>query len=69
MKKYPEPESSTIEWKEAIPQKQPIYKTMVGFCNRNGGKLILGVKDDGSIVGLPQNQVEELLNRRIFSHQ
>lgn len=61
MKKYPEIESATIEWKETLPQKQPIYKTIVGFCNQNGGKIILGVKDDGSIVGLPQNQVEELL--------
>lgn len=61
MKKYPEPESSTLEWKETLPQKQPIYKTMVGFCNQNGGKLILGVKDDGSVVGIPQSQVEELL--------
>ncbi len=59
--KYPESESATIEWKETLPQKQPIYKTIVGFCNQNGGKIILGIKDDGSIVGLPQNQVEELL--------
>src|SRR5579871_5559381 len=61
MKRYPETESATIEWKEAIPQKQPIYKTVVGFCNQNGGKLILGVRDDGVVVGLPQKQVEEYL--------
>lgn len=46
MKKYPEPESSTVEWKETLPQKNPIYKTVIGFCNQNGGKLILGIKDD-----------------------
>lgn len=61
MKKYPEPESSTVEWKETLPQKKPIYKTVIGFCNQNGGKLILGIKDDGSIVGLPQTLVEEFL--------
>ena len=61
MKKYSESESSTVEWKEVLPQKHPIYKTVIGFCNQNGGKLILGVKDDGSVVGLPQNQVEEFL--------
>lgn len=61
MKKYPELESSTVEWKEALPQKHPIYKTVIGFCNQNGGKLILGVRDDGSVVGLPQNQVEDFL--------
>lgn len=61
MKRYLEPESSILEWKEALPTKQPIYKTVVGFCNQNGGKLILGVKDDGSVVGLPEKQVEEML--------
>ena len=61
MKKFPELESSTVEWKEALPQKQPIYKTIIGFCNQNGGKLILGVRDDGVILGLPQNQVEDFL--------
>ncbi|MBS0655249.1 MAG: ATP-binding protein [Verrucomicrobia bacterium] len=55
MEKYPDPESSNLEWKEALPQKQPIYKTIVGFCNQNGGKLVIGIKDDGTIVGLPQN--------------
>lgn len=61
MKKYQEMESSLLEWKETLPQKQPIYRTVVGFCNQNGGKIVLGVRDDGVIVGLAQNQVEELL--------
>jgi ATP-dependent DNA helicase RecG len=61
MKRYPEMESSLLEWKETLPQKQPIYKTVIGFCNQNGGKIVLGVKDDGIIIGLPQNLVEELL--------
>lgn len=61
MKRYPEAESSQLEWKETLPQKQPIYRTVVGFCNQNGGKIILGVQDDGIIIGLPQKTVEELL--------
>lgn len=60
-KKYPEVESSLLDLKETLPQKQPIYRTIVGFCNQNGGKVVFGVKDDGIIVGLPQNIVEELL--------
>jgi len=61
MKKYPELESATIEWKEALPQKHSIYKTVIGFCNQNGGKIILGVRDDGAVVGLSQDKVEEFL--------
>ncbi len=61
MKRYPETESATVEWKELLPQQPPIYRTVVGFCNQNGGKIILGVKDDGTIVGLSQNQIEEYL--------
>ncbi len=61
MKEYPEAESAIVEWKETLPQKQPIYRTIIGFCNQNGGKIILGVRDDGSIIGLPQNVVEEFL--------
>lgn len=61
MKRFQETESSTLEWKEALPPKHSIYKTIVGFCNQNEGKIILGVKDNGVIVGLPQNQVDELL--------
>lgn len=63
MKRYSESEteSSTLEWKETLSNKHSLYKTIVGFCNQNGGKIILGVKDDGSVIGLPLIQVEEFL--------
>ena len=44
--KYPAVESSTLEFKEAIPQKDQVVKTTIGFCNQNGGKLIIGVSDN-----------------------
>jgi len=50
--KYPSVESSTLEFKETIPQKDQIVKTTIGFCNQNGGKLIIGVSDNGKITGI-----------------
>ena len=53
---YPESESSTVEWKEEPPQHKHIIKTVIGFCNQNGGKLVLGVKNNGEIVGLSEER-------------
>ncbi|MBM3198198.1 MAG: winged helix-turn-helix transcriptional regulator [Chlamydiae bacterium] len=50
--KYPAMESSILEFKEVIPQKDQIVKTIIGFCNQNGGKLIIGVSDNGEITGI-----------------
>jgi ATP-dependent DNA helicase RecG len=60
--KYPEKESSTLELKREIPQKQQIIKSIIGFCNQYGGKLVIGVADDGEIVGLPEEKVADLMS-------
>lgn len=57
--KYPESESSTIEWKGSFPENEQIIKTIVGFCNRFGGKLIIGVANNGEIVGVDESVAEE----------
>lgn len=54
--KYSESESSTLEFKEKIPQNEQIIKTVIGFCNQNGGKLVIGVTDNGVIVGIPSEE-------------
>ncbi len=50
--KYPDPESSTLEFKQQIPQNDQIVKTTIGFCNQNGGKLVIGVADNNRIIGI-----------------
>ena len=50
--KYSESASSTLEFKESLLQNNPIAKTVIGFCNHKGDKIIVGVKDDRTIVGL-----------------
>lgn len=57
--KYPESESSTIEWKGTFPENEQIIKTIVGFCNRFGGKLIIGIANNGEIIGVEERDAEE----------
>jgi ATP-dependent DNA helicase RecG len=67
--KCPELESSTIEWKGSFPEKEQIIKTIVGFCNRFGGKLIIGVSNNGDIVGIDEGTAEkqmEHLDKMIY---
>ena len=67
--KYPGEESSTLEFKREIPENDQIVKTVIGFCNRNGGRLILGVDAKGMITGIPEKDVQQLMefiNKTIF---
>ena len=59
--KYPEPESSFLELKREMPKNDQIIKTIIGFCNRYGGKIVIGVDNDRTIVGLPDDAVEKLM--------
>jgi len=44
-------ESSMLEFKESI-NKDAIARTVCGFLNGSGGQVLIGVKDDKSIVGV-----------------
>jgi len=59
--KYHEQESSELEFKREIPKNEQIIKTIIGFCNQKGGKLILGIDDDGTIVGVDETKVQEIM--------
>lgn len=59
--KYPEQESSTLEFKREIPKNEQIIKTIIGFCNQQGGKLIIGLEDDGIIIGIDESKAQEMM--------
>lgn len=66
---YPEKESSTVEFKETFPKNNQIVKTVVGFCNQKGGKIIIGITDEGMIKGLSNQEIEfalENFDKKIF---
>ncbi|MES2200268.1 MAG: RNA-binding domain-containing protein [Chlamydiota bacterium] len=67
--KYLAFESSTLELKKTIPENEQIIKTVIGFCNRYGGKLVIGVDSDRNIVGIPEDKIQnimEYLDKSIF---
>ncbi len=59
--KYPCEESSILEFKREIPKNDQIIKTVVGFCNQKGGEVIIGVDNDGTVIGVPEEKVTQLL--------
>lgn len=67
--KYPEVESSILEFKRTLPENDQIIKTVIGFCNRNGGRLIIGVEPDGTITGISEETIQNVMeyaNKSIF---
>lgn len=45
-------EGKTIEFKVELPNSNTLAKTIIAFSNTGGGKLIIGVNDQGEIIGL-----------------
>jgi predicted HTH transcriptional regulator len=47
-----EGEGVTVDFKKTITRCEKIAKTMVAFANNKGGRLLIGVADDGTIKGV-----------------
>jgi ATP-dependent DNA helicase RecG len=52
-------ESSGVEFKRDTIDNRAMAKELVAFANHFGGRVILGVDDDGSIAGLTRERLEE----------
>lgn len=52
-------ESEVLDFKETISSSIKIAKTMVSFANTKGGRLLVGVRDNGAIRGV-NNPEEEI---------
>ena len=50
-------ESETLEFKESVHEKnyEKILQTIVAMCNHKGGTILVGVKDDKTVVGADFN--------------
>jgi ATP-dependent DNA helicase RecG len=57
-------ESETLEFKRDTSSLGPILKTIVAFSNTAGGVLIIGIDDNGAIIGLdnPAKTQEQLIS-------
>lgn len=51
-----EGESQTLDFKRRVPKAYKIAKTLVAFANTKGGQLLIGVEDDGKIIGADIHQ-------------
>lgn len=60
--KYPGQESAQLEFKSELPSYQQITKTVIGFCNLFGGRIVVGVTDDGEIVGINEQKINSLID-------
>jgi ATP-dependent DNA helicase RecG len=52
-------ENSGVEFKRDTLQNHDLARALVAFSNFEGGIVLLGVEDDGSIVGLTRPNIEE----------
>ena len=49
-------ESNRLDFKYHVNDSKKIAKTLVAFANTFGGKLLLGVKDNGKIIGVESDE-------------
>ena len=52
-------ENSGVEFKRDVVQNHDLAKELVAFSNFEGGMVLLGVDDDGSVIGLTRDRLEE----------
>ena len=54
-------ESITVEFKESHSDiTKDVYDSVCSFSNRDGGHIFLGIKDNGTIVGVLEDKIEKI---------
>lgn len=59
-----EGEGVTLDFKKTITSCEKIAKTLVAFANNKGGRLLIGVLDDGTIKGVKSEDEEKYMITR-----
>ncbi|MCX2492025.1 ATP-binding protein [Pedobacter sp. PF22-3] len=54
-------EGMMLDFKKTITSTEKIAKSLVAFANNKGGKLLIGVADDGSIKGVKSEEEEKYM--------
>ncbi len=61
-------EGLTVEFKEAhVDLPRSLFETICAFLNREGGTILLGVRDDGSILGVDPTAMTRLSRNLVAS--
>ncbi|MFQ5569415.1 MAG: helix-turn-helix domain-containing protein [Rhodothermales bacterium] len=62
-------EGQHLEFKQRVPGAERIAKEVTAFANTSGGRLLLGIADDGAIVGVRDATEEEYaLGQALIQH-
>ena len=56
-----EGEGVSLDFKKTITSCEKIARTMVSFANNKGGRLLIGVYDDGTIKGVKSEDEERYM--------
>jgi predicted HTH transcriptional regulator len=54
-------ENEFVDFKQTISGIQKIAKTLVAFANTKGGKVLVGVKDNGKVIGVRSEEERYML--------
>ena len=54
-------EGVSLDFKKTITSVEKIAKTLVAFANNKGGRLLVGVRDDGTILGVKSEEEEKYM--------
>jgi ATP-dependent DNA helicase RecG len=60
-------ESSFVEFKRDDVRPEQLAKEIVALVNHGGGRILLGVEDDGSVVGIQRDDLERWVMDTVFS--
>jgi predicted HTH transcriptional regulator len=60
-------EGPSLEFKRKVPKPQRIAKEVIAFANTRGGRLLLGVDDNGAITGVRDAEEEEFALRQALN--
>ena len=62
-------EGISLEFKRKVPRAKRIAKEVIALANTQGGRILLGVSDDGTIVGVRDaGEQEFVLHRSVDAH-
>ncbi|MDR1687987.1 MAG: putative DNA binding domain-containing protein [Clostridiales bacterium] len=54
-------EGLTVEFKECVNElSNTVFETVCSFSNRYGGHLLLGVRDDGEVIGVNPKAIQQM---------
>ena len=54
-------ESTTVQFKERLPNSDSLTQEMIAFANTEGGSIVFGINDkSGEIVGLEYSEIQRI---------